>query len=173
MDSLKIKLLFESSLWLVALCLLIGIAYAYLLYQKKATWGKTINWILAAIRGILASILCLLLHNNNRYSSHHIQLENFNQIFDLNPTEIIKKNVHEILLILIKQNVTSEIFRTVCPFKNDKAWFFKSVKVQKKKLTKTKITQPSTEVKIDSERTKKKYNITNKSSLNVNVNMHI
>ncbi len=63
MDSLKIKLLFESSPWLLVLCLLLGAIYAFALYQKKAPWGKTLNIILAIIRGLLVSLLSLLLLN--------------------------------------------------------------------------------------------------------------
>jgi hypothetical protein len=63
LDSLKIKLLFESSPWLLPICLLVGALYAFILYQKKAPWSKTLNRALAILRGLLASILCLLLLN--------------------------------------------------------------------------------------------------------------
>jgi hypothetical protein len=63
LDNLKIKLLFESSPWYLALCLLAGVVYAYILYRKKAPWGKNINSVLAIVRGLLVSLLCLLLLN--------------------------------------------------------------------------------------------------------------
>ena len=63
MDSLKINLLFESSPWLLLVCALLGAIYAFVLYQKKSNWPKPINWLLAIVRGILVSLLSLLLLN--------------------------------------------------------------------------------------------------------------
>lgn len=55
------KLLFEYSPWFILLCLTIGVLYAFLLYQKEGPWGKKINYALAALRFLLASILAFLL----------------------------------------------------------------------------------------------------------------
>lgn len=55
------KLLFEYSPWFIILCLTIGVLYAFLLYQKEGPWGKKINYALAALRFLLASILAFLL----------------------------------------------------------------------------------------------------------------
>ncbi len=57
----KSQLLFEYSPWFILLCLVVGVAYAYFLYQKGGPWNKKVNQLLAAIRFLLASILCFLL----------------------------------------------------------------------------------------------------------------
>ncbi len=57
----KSQLLFEYSPWFILLCLAVGVAYAYFLYQKGGPWGKKVNQLLAAARFLLASILCFLL----------------------------------------------------------------------------------------------------------------
>ena len=55
------KLLFEYSPWFIILCLATGALYAFILYQKDGPWGKKINYTLAALRFLLASILAFLL----------------------------------------------------------------------------------------------------------------
>nr|WKN35559.1 hypothetical protein K4G66_24610 [Tunicatimonas sp. TK19036] len=62
----KIQLLFENSPWLVLPCFVIGVLYALLLYLRgkklgNASWGNTINYILAGLRFFLVSLLCLLI----------------------------------------------------------------------------------------------------------------
>ncbi|MGB3588904.1 MAG: hypothetical protein WBA23_20325 [Tunicatimonas sp.] len=61
----KIQLLFDSSPWLIIPSLLVGLAYALLLYLKgkklgTVSWGKTINYVLAGLRFVLVTLLCLL-----------------------------------------------------------------------------------------------------------------
>lgn len=60
---MNIDFLFQSSPWLVPLCLLVGGVYAFALYQAKPIWSSRLNWLLAAMRFVLASLLCLLLLN--------------------------------------------------------------------------------------------------------------
>lgn len=55
------KLLFELSPWYVLLCLLLGGVYAFFLYQKKGPWSKRTNYVLAALRFVLASFLAILI----------------------------------------------------------------------------------------------------------------
>jgi hypothetical protein len=52
----------SSSPWFICLCIVIGISYGYILYSKHTTlWSKRTNYILAALRTILVSILVYLL----------------------------------------------------------------------------------------------------------------
>lgn len=44
-------------------CLLVGIGYAFALYQKKATWGKNANYTLAFLRFVTVTLLSFLLLN--------------------------------------------------------------------------------------------------------------
>jgi len=55
------RLQFESSPFFILLCLLLGIAYAYVLYRSKNPWSQTINRILFAFRAVLVSLLAFLL----------------------------------------------------------------------------------------------------------------
>ncbi|MDW7695252.1 VWA domain-containing protein [Flammeovirgaceae bacterium SG7u.111] len=55
------NLFLEYSGWYVLLCFLVGAGYAYLLYQKKTTWGKPLNYLLAFVRFTLIALICLLL----------------------------------------------------------------------------------------------------------------
>ncbi len=58
----NLSLLFESPPWLVLVGILMGIAYAGLLYlRNKAPWGKNINYMLAMLRFVMVSLLTLLL----------------------------------------------------------------------------------------------------------------
>jgi hypothetical protein len=42
-------------------CLLVGAAYAWLLYSKNPPWSKRLNYSLAALRFLVVSFLCFLL----------------------------------------------------------------------------------------------------------------
>lgn len=53
----------EYPIWFVAFCLIGGIAYAWLLYSKKAPWSASLNRILFVIRLIVVSGLLFLLLN--------------------------------------------------------------------------------------------------------------
>lgn len=58
----KISLMFESSPWLVLLCLIAGLVYAAALYYKiKTPWGNLTNRALFALRFTLVFFLSLLL----------------------------------------------------------------------------------------------------------------
>ena len=57
-----ISLYASSSPWFILLCLAIGATYGYVLYSKKQTLlSKRTNYILAALRVVLVSILVYLL----------------------------------------------------------------------------------------------------------------
>ena len=60
---MKSELIFQSSPWFIALCLLAGAIYAFVLYQNKKTFSVLQNRILAIIRGLLVSLLAFLLIN--------------------------------------------------------------------------------------------------------------
>src|ERR1700743_921320 len=55
------KLLTQHSLWYISFCLLAGLGYAYLLYQKKSPWNKNVNYFLAGLRFLLVALLAFLL----------------------------------------------------------------------------------------------------------------
>ncbi|HVD99951.1 MAG TPA: hypothetical protein VNB90_17200 [Cytophagaceae bacterium] len=55
------KILTQYSPWFVVFCLLAGLGYAWLLYQKKSPWSKNINYFLAGLRFLLVSLLAFLL----------------------------------------------------------------------------------------------------------------
>lgn len=47
--------------WYIIICVLAGIGYAWLLYQKEAPWSVTTNRILSVLRAVLVAVLCILL----------------------------------------------------------------------------------------------------------------
>lgn len=57
----KSTLLFEYSPWWILVCLLAGLVYAFLLYQKNSTWPATTNKLLFTLRFVLVSLAALLL----------------------------------------------------------------------------------------------------------------
>ncbi|MCP4520103.1 MAG: hypothetical protein GY827_00130 [Cytophagales bacterium] len=57
----EIKVLTHISPWYIFLCLLIGAAYSYFLYQKKTHWSRVTNNILASLRFLIVTLVCLLL----------------------------------------------------------------------------------------------------------------
>lgn len=57
----EMDILFETSPWFILLCLIVGALYAFILYQRKSPWGKTLNRTLASLRFALTAILCFLL----------------------------------------------------------------------------------------------------------------
>jgi hypothetical protein len=60
---MNIDFLFQSSPWLIPLCLVVAAVYTVALYQAKPVWSKTLNYVLATGRFVLVSLLCLLLLN--------------------------------------------------------------------------------------------------------------
>ncbi|RSK42319.1 VWA domain-containing protein [Hymenobacter perfusus] len=54
-------MLLSASPWFIALCLLVGLGYAALLYSAKAPWSRSVNYALAAVRFAVVSFLCFLL----------------------------------------------------------------------------------------------------------------
>ena len=59
MQHLELK--FDYSPWYILLCLVAGVLFAFILYQKKGPWSKQINYLLATFRFILVSLLAFLL----------------------------------------------------------------------------------------------------------------
>ncbi|MFN6946077.1 MAG: VWA domain-containing protein, partial [Cytophagaceae bacterium] len=57
----KFQLITEYSPWFAILCILAGLGYAFLLYQKKGPWNNTLNKVLFSFRFVLITALCLLL----------------------------------------------------------------------------------------------------------------
>ncbi|MDX2306575.1 MAG: VWA domain-containing protein [Microscillaceae bacterium] len=57
----RFNLLTDQSPWWVLVCFLVGASYAFVLYQKKASWSLTVNRVLAIFRFVLVTIICLLL----------------------------------------------------------------------------------------------------------------
>ena len=56
------RIIFESAPELIALCVLLGLAYASVQYLRgKQPWSKTMNWLLFCLRGALAFFLAFLL----------------------------------------------------------------------------------------------------------------
>lgn len=61
---MKFDFLFQSSPWLVPLCILVGGLYAFSLYQQaSSSWSKQANWLMASFRFVASTILCFLLLN--------------------------------------------------------------------------------------------------------------
>jgi hypothetical protein len=58
---MRSELIFQTPYWFTIFCLLAGGAYAFLLYQPKASWSKKLNYALAALRGFVVALLCFLL----------------------------------------------------------------------------------------------------------------
>ncbi len=55
------RILFEYSPAFILLCIALGIAYAWILYRAKHTWGHRTNQILFVLRAIVVSLLAFLL----------------------------------------------------------------------------------------------------------------
>ncbi|GAB3258371.1 hypothetical protein GCM10027347_21610 [Larkinella harenae] len=60
---MRSELYFQSSPWWILLCLAVGAAYAFFLYQPNAGWSQRMNLSLAAFRFLVASLVCFLLLN--------------------------------------------------------------------------------------------------------------
>lgn len=58
---MRSELIFQTPYWFIIFCVLAGLGYAFLLYQPKASWGKKLNYVLAAFRGITVALICFLL----------------------------------------------------------------------------------------------------------------
>ncbi|MFT6477393.1 MAG: hypothetical protein ACJAVP_000525, partial [Spirosomataceae bacterium] len=57
------EVLFQYSPWFLLLCVLVGVAYAVFMYQKKYSFSRNQRIGLAFVRGLLVSTLCFLLLN--------------------------------------------------------------------------------------------------------------
>lgn len=57
----SINIFAELSMWWVAVCVLTGGLFSYVLYQKDAPWSQTTNRLLTGARFVLVTLICLLL----------------------------------------------------------------------------------------------------------------
>jgi hypothetical protein len=55
------RLIFEYSPAFIILCLALGLGYAWVLYQKRTSWGFTTNRILFGVRALAVALLAFLL----------------------------------------------------------------------------------------------------------------
>src|SRR5690242_80858 len=55
------RLIFEHSPAFILLCVAAGIGYAWLLYNRKHSWGQGVNTILFVVRAIAVALLAILL----------------------------------------------------------------------------------------------------------------
>lgn len=58
---MRSELFFQTSPWFISVCLIVGIGYAFLLYQPASTWGKRLNRLLAIVRALLIGLICFIL----------------------------------------------------------------------------------------------------------------
>lgn len=57
----NLQLQTNFSAWFIPVCILVGLVYAFLLYQKKAPWSKAINRFLFSVRAVLIAFICFFL----------------------------------------------------------------------------------------------------------------
>lgn len=60
---MKSELIFTQPVWLVLICIALGIGYAWLLYSVRNNRSKVVNRLLAVIRAVLVALICFLLLN--------------------------------------------------------------------------------------------------------------
>jgi hypothetical protein len=125
----NLKLITQYSPWFLLLCILAGVAYAWLLYSGKHVWGKKINLLLSALRFLLVSLLAFLLlgplikhyKNNLEFPSVVIALDNSQSVGYTTKTEelsYIKGQITALSRTLGADNVKVEIRlldRTISP----------------------------------------------------------
>ncbi|MCF0063573.1 VWA domain-containing protein [Dyadobacter chenwenxiniae] len=58
---MRSELIFQTPYWFIVFCLVAGAAYAFMLYQPAAAWGKKWNYALALLRGLTVGMICFLL----------------------------------------------------------------------------------------------------------------
>jgi hypothetical protein len=58
---MRSELIFQTPYWFLIFCVVAGLAYAWALYQPKPSWGRKLNYLLAAVRGITVALICFLL----------------------------------------------------------------------------------------------------------------
>ncbi|WP_185152552.1 VWA domain-containing protein, partial [Fulvivirga aurantia] len=61
MEMQRPALIFEHSPLFIIVCILAGLAYAYVQYQKSGPWGQSLNRILFVARALLVSVIAMLL----------------------------------------------------------------------------------------------------------------
>jgi len=55
------SIIFETSPTFILLCIAVGFGYAFLLYEAKHPWTKTLNWVLFSFRIVVTFLLAFLL----------------------------------------------------------------------------------------------------------------
>lgn len=59
----QLQLIFEESPWWILASIVLGVGYAWLLYQKNGPWSSRTNKILAVLRGLFVAMLAFFLIN--------------------------------------------------------------------------------------------------------------
>lgn len=57
----NLQLQTNLSAWFIPVCILVGLGYAFLLYQKKAPWSTATNRFLLCMRAVLIAFICFFL----------------------------------------------------------------------------------------------------------------
>ena len=100
----KINLIFPYSPFFLLLCVLVGVAYAWLLYSKQYNWSKKVNYTLAALRGTFVTLICLLLlapivrkiKNDEEKPTVVFAIDNSESLKMSSDTAFLKKKMQEI-----------------------------------------------------------------------------
>lgn len=111
-------LIFEYSPWFILLCLLTGVVYAYLLYNKKSPWSVKTNYFLASLRFLLVSILAFLLigpilkqvRNTTEDPILIFSIDNSSSIIEITDSSSLDEFMEE--LGTIKNELEEDDFRT-------------------------------------------------------------
>ena len=115
----KFSLLFESSPWLIVVGVLIGVAYATILYYRiKTPWSKRTNYVLAGLRFLMVTQLTLLLfgplirqiQNTKEPPSLVIAIDNSQSITEIEDTTSI--NTFKENLVTLEQTFSSKGYTT-------------------------------------------------------------
>jgi len=107
----NIKLIFSASPWYILLSILVGLFYAWALYQKKSNWSKQINLSLAFLRFVVATIICLLLFLNPLLRQITTKIEKPTVVFAIDNSQSIaattpQEQLKKLLIFLQKVSKT-------------------------------------------------------------------
>ncbi len=118
----KYILLAQNSWWWLVPCVMIGLGYAWAMYSgKHYTWDKRTNYILASLRFVVVTIICVLLlinpflrqiKNQEERPTVVFALDNSQSIFLANDTTQIRnlyKNLDNLTQELQKQDIEVKI----------------------------------------------------------------
>jgi hypothetical protein len=85
------RLTFESSPAFILLCVLLGVAYAYVLYRNKHTWNKRTNQSLFTVRVIIVALVSFLLIGPVLKLTHNI-FEKSTLVFVVDNSTSLREN---------------------------------------------------------------------------------